>query len=947
VAFQLAQPVIVVPKSIPLALPLLGLLACNGGDLVLPGDGEAASIQILQGNGQSGRVGELLALPILVQVTDATGRPVVGVPVVLELADPGPQTDVEPDTANTGPEGVASFQVRLGTRVGPLNGAARLVVSDGAPSLDASFSLTALSAQANGLAIVSGDNQSGPVGQPLAEPLVVQVTDAFGNPIAGVSIQWQADGGGSVSADLTTTDEAGRAAVERILGGAVGTQHAVASAEGLAGSPTTFTHSALAGDANRLEIVAGNEQSSVVGTRVPEELAVRLLDANDNPVPGVAVAWVVGTGGGSVAPETSATDAAGVSTTVWTLGPQPGANTVSAVVSGVAVVQFTATAVPGTPPGMALRTQPSATAQRGVVLERQPVVQLKDPTGADLSRSGVMVSVAVLGGGRLQGTLSRPTDAQGRATFTDLSIEGPPRRYTLSFSATGFTGVVSDGITLSKAATSTSITSDSPDPSAPGADVRVAFTVRSDGGTPPGSVTVASDDGSSCSATVAAAACVLRPQQAGARTLTATYAGTEEFEPSSDTEQHGVEAPPQPVLRLRTQPSSSALLGVAFDRQPEVQLARSDGGDLKQAGVQVTAAIASGGGTLLGTTTLGTDKDGRIKFTDLAITGSPGARTLRFSANGFTPVTSNPIDLGRSATETRIEDDDPDPSEVGEPVTVRFRVRADKATPTGTVTVTADGAGESCSADADAGACTLTLTQVGQRTLTATYAGNDLFGPSSDSESHRVKAANLSPTAVPDGFETLEGGDGQLNISAPGVLGNDTDPDANPLRAQLAGGIANGQLTFRADGSFSYTPAPDFFGQDAFSYRATDGSAASDPVTVRISVLPVNDSPHFTPGPDQSVAPFSGSQAITGWATDIAPGPANESNQAVQFQVQVSGGVLFILPPAISPNGTLTYTPLGLPGQAIVSVVLRDNGGVENGGNDASPQLTFRITVGQ
>jgi Bacterial Ig-like domain (group 3)/Bacterial Ig-like domain (group 1) len=761
----------VIPKSFRLAFPTLAVLACNGGDLVLPGDGEPASIQIVQGNGQSARVGELLPQPILVRVTDAAGRPVVGAAVALELLDPGPQTDVEPDTGHTGPEGIASFQVRLGTRIGAQNGAARLAVPEGASDLDAPFSLTALSAQANGLAMVSGDNQSAPAGQALAEPLVVEVTDQFGNPIPGMSIHWLAEGGGSVSASETQTDEAGRASVERTLGSTVGTQEATASAEGLAGSPATFTHTALAGNAARLEVVGGNGQSAVVGTRVPDELAVRVLDGNDNPVPGTAMTWVIGVGEGSVAPESSPTDVDGISRTTWTLGPQPGTNTVSAVVSGVGVAEFTAQGVPGTPPGMAVITQPSATARRGVSLERPPVIQLKDPGGADLRQGGVVVSVAVRGGARLRGTLSRPTTAEGRASFGDLTLEGPPGRYTLAFSANGFTGAVSDGITLSKARTSISITSDTPEPSAPGAEVRVAFSVQSEGGTPPGSVAVGSDDGSSCSGTVAAASCVLRPQQSGSRTLTATYPGNEEFEASSDTERHEVEAPPPPppppVLVIREQPSSSALVGVPFRRQPEVGLAQAGGGALRQAGVQITATIESGGGTLLGATTLATNEDGRARFTDLAIAGAPGTRTLRFSASGFVGVVSNSIavqTVPAEPTETRIEDDNPDPSRPGEAVTVEFRVRPREAT--GTVTITAAGSGESCSAQLEEGEgeCILNFTEAGEPTLTATYAGNDAFAPSSDTESHRVRdegSEDIRPTAAPDQFQTLEGGDRQ------------------------------------------------------------------------------------------------------------------------------------------------------------------------------------------
>ncbi|HET8622012.1 MAG TPA: hypothetical protein VFM14_00465, partial [Gemmatimonadales bacterium] len=51
-------------------------LACGGSDLLLPGDGQPASLTIVQGNNQNTRVGEPLAQPIVVQVNDGAGRPV-------------------------------------------------------------------------------------------------------------------------------------------------------------------------------------------------------------------------------------------------------------------------------------------------------------------------------------------------------------------------------------------------------------------------------------------------------------------------------------------------------------------------------------------------------------------------------------------------------------------------------------------------------------------------------------------------------------------------------------------------------------------------------------------------------------------------------------------------------------------------------------------------------
>jgi hypothetical protein len=83
--------------------------------------------------------------------------------------------------------------------------------------------------------------------------------------------------------------------------------------------------------------------------------------------------------------------------------------------------------------------------------------------------------------------------------------------------------------TVNPAATTTAITADAPDPSVTGQIVTVAYTVTSAGGTPTGNVTVADGLGGSCVATVAAGSCSIAFATAGARTLTATYAGDANF----------------------------------------------------------------------------------------------------------------------------------------------------------------------------------------------------------------------------------------------------------------------------------------------------------------------------------------------------------------------------------------------------------------------------------
>ena len=61
--------------------------------------------------------------------------------------------------------------------------------------------------------------------------------------------------------------------------------------------------------------------------------------------------------------------------------------------------------------------------------------------------------------------------------------------------------------------------------------------------------------------------------------------------------------------------------------------------------------------------------------------------------------------------------------------------------------------------------------------------------------------------------------------------------------AELVAGPARGTLSFNADGSFTYTPAANFSGTDAFTYRLRDGIGVTNTATVTLNVANVNDAP--------------------------------------------------------------------------------------------------------
>lgn len=133
-----------------------------------------------------------------------------------------------------------------------------------------------------------------------------------------------------------------------------------------------------------------------------------------------------------------------------------------------------------------------------------------------------------------------------------------------------------------------------------------------------------------------------------------------------------------------------------------------------------------------------------------------------------------------------------------------------------------------------------------------------------------VTAANSSPVANNDNYATDE--NTPLNVSAPGVLTNDTEADNGQTRtAILVGGnpAHASSFTLNANGSFSYTPMTGFAGTDTFTYKAQDnsGDAATEDSNIATVTMTVNPTA-CTPAPSPMAAWYPGD----GNADDIAGG---------------------------------------------------------------------------
>ncbi len=174
-------------------------------------------------------------------------------------------------------------------------------------------------------------------------------------------------------------------------------------------------------------------------------------------------------------------------------------------------------------------------------------------------------------------------------------------------------------------------------------------------------------------------------------------------------------------------------------------------------------------------------------------------------------------------------------------------------------------------------------------------AGSDVTATAAGAyHSLAIKSGNQPPLATNDSYSTSE--DSPSSVAAPGVLGNDTDPNGDAFTAVLVSAPVHGAVTLNPNGSFVYVPDANFNGTDSFVYRANDGQDNSNPGTVTIAISPVND------------APIAHSQTVTtieDTARTVTLLASDVDGDTLKYAVvsQPAKGVLS----GAAPN--LTYTP--------------------------------------
>jgi hypothetical protein len=239
---------------------------------------------------QAATVGEPFANALEVLVTDVNGDPVPDVTVTFAAPASGASAVLSSETATTDATGRASVTATANTVAGSY------VVNASVEGVDipASFNLTNTAGAAAATIAALGAAQSAVVGMPFPEPLVVLVTDAFGNPVEGVEVDFAAPTTGAtaiLSATSVLTDANGLAQVTATANNVTGSYDITATVVGIT-PPATFALTNRLDDGTTVTGGSGDEQSALIGGAFACALTVAVADANSAPLAGVAVDFV-------------------------------------------------------------------------------------------------------------------------------------------------------------------------------------------------------------------------------------------------------------------------------------------------------------------------------------------------------------------------------------------------------------------------------------------------------------------------------------------------------------------------------------------------------------------------------------------------------------------------------------------------------------------------------
>jgi adhesin/invasin len=378
--------------------------------------GAPATVALQAGDNQNAVAGAAVTTPPAVLVRDRFNNPVNATSVFFSVsAGGGTVTGAGAVTNSSGVATVGSWT--LGPAVGA-NRLTALVVANGVTANPVTFNATATAGAATAVSAQSATTLAATVGALVTPIPSIRVADANGNPVAGVNVTFAPSTGSTVVGGTKTTNLSGVAAPDGWqLGATAGTYTLSVSVGTL--SPVIFTATARSGAAAAVTIVAGNNQTAIVGRTLTVDPSVRIADAFGNPIVGQEVVFEVTAGGGSAVVRRPLTDANGVATVgAWTLGESPGTNTLRATATGLTIAgnpaTFTATATAGAPAAISAVAGTNQSAVAGQLVANAPSVVVRDNRGNPVSGVSVTFSIGS-GGGTVTGATA-VTNTAGIAT---------------------------------------------------------------------------------------------------------------------------------------------------------------------------------------------------------------------------------------------------------------------------------------------------------------------------------------------------------------------------------------------------------------------------------------------------------------------------------------------------------------------------------------------------
>jgi len=214
-----------------------------------------------------------------------------------------------------------------------VSGTEQLKFMIGPGQFAAGYGLTITPATPGAVKILSGNDQIGTTGAALAQPFVVQVTDANQNPVQRTPVSWQVlTGSMTLTRVATITDSNGRASASGTLTGTRGT----VTMRVTAGSASATFTAIVSVPAAAMAVVSGDAQSAPIYGTFSAPLVVQLMDANGNPASFATVTFSVNSGSATLSSTSVAADETGRASTIVTAGATNGPVTIRAVSGNVA-----------------------------------------------------------------------------------------------------------------------------------------------------------------------------------------------------------------------------------------------------------------------------------------------------------------------------------------------------------------------------------------------------------------------------------------------------------------------------------------------------------------------------------------------------------------------------------------------------------------------------------